>query len=32
MTLNKRRARPKVVPIVGDLFDVVLQFTAALKA
>lgn len=32
MTLNKRRARPKVVPIVGDLFDTVPRFTAALKA
>jgi len=31
MTLNKRRARPRVVPIVGDLFETVPQFTAALK-
>ncbi len=31
MTLNQRRARPKVVPIVGDLFETVPQFTAALK-
>ena len=31
MTLNKRRARPKVMPIVGDLFDAVPQFTAALR-
>jgi electron transfer flavoprotein alpha subunit len=31
MTLNKRRARPKVVPIVGDLFEMVPRFTAALK-
>jgi electron transfer flavoprotein-quinone oxidoreductase len=31
MTLNKRRARPKVVPIVGDLFETVPKFTAALK-
>jgi electron transfer flavoprotein alpha subunit/electron transfer flavoprotein alpha/beta subunit len=31
MTLNKRRARPKVVPIVGDLFETVPRFTAALK-
>jgi hypothetical protein len=30
MTLNQRRARPKVVPIVGDLFETVPQFTAAL--
>ncbi|MGD1018485.1 MAG: acyl-CoA dehydrogenase family protein [Verrucomicrobiia bacterium] len=32
MTLNKRRARPKVVPIVGDLFETVPRFTSALKA
>ncbi len=32
MTLNQRRARPKVVPIVGDLFETVPQFTAALKS
>ena len=32
MTLNKRRARPRVVPIVGDLFETVPRFTAALKA
>lgn len=32
MTLNKRRARPKVVPIVGDLFETVPRFTAALKS
>jgi len=32
MTLNKRRARPKVVPIAGDLFETVPRFTAALKA
>ncbi|HUI06719.1 MAG TPA: acyl-CoA dehydrogenase family protein [Verrucomicrobiae bacterium] len=31
MTLNKRRARPKVFPIVGDLFELVPKFTAALK-
>jgi electron transfer flavoprotein alpha subunit len=31
MTLNKRRARPKVVPIVGDLYELVPRFTAALK-
>jgi electron transfer flavoprotein alpha subunit len=31
MTLNKRRARPKVVPVVGDLFELVPKFTAALK-
>ena len=31
MTLNKRRASPKVVPIVGDLFELVPRFTAALK-
>ena len=32
MTLNQRRARPKVVPIVGDLFETVPRFTAALKS
>ncbi len=32
MTLNKRRARPKVVPIVGDLFELVPKLTAALKS
>jgi electron transfer flavoprotein alpha subunit len=32
MTLNQRRARPKVVPIVGDLFATVPEFTVALKA
>jgi electron transfer flavoprotein alpha subunit len=32
MTLNRRRVRPKVVPIVGDLFETVPRFTAALKA
>ena len=31
MTLNKRRARPKVVPVIGDLFETVPRFTAALK-
>jgi electron transfer flavoprotein-quinone oxidoreductase len=31
MTLNQRRARPKVVPIVGDLYELVPKFTAALK-
>jgi electron transfer flavoprotein alpha subunit/electron transfer flavoprotein alpha/beta subunit len=31
MTLNKRRARPKVIPIVGDLFELVPKLTAALK-
>ncbi len=31
MTLNTRRARPKVVPIVGDLYETVPQFMAALK-
>ena len=31
MTLNQRRARPKVVPIVGDLFETVPRLTAALK-
>jgi electron transfer flavoprotein alpha subunit len=32
MTLNKRRARPQVVPIVGDLFETVPKLTAALKS
>jgi len=32
MTLNQRRAQPKVVPIVGDLFETVPAFTAALQA
>jgi len=32
MTLNQRRARPKVVPIVGDLFETVPRFTEALKS
>jgi electron transfer flavoprotein alpha subunit len=32
MTLNQRRARPKVLPIVGDLFELVPKFTAALKS
>jgi electron transfer flavoprotein alpha subunit len=32
MTLNRRRARPKVVPIVGDLYELVPKFTAALKS
>jgi electron transfer flavoprotein alpha subunit len=31
MTLNTRRARPKVVPIVGDLYETVPQFLKALK-
>jgi electron transfer flavoprotein alpha subunit len=31
MTLNQRRARPKVVPVVGDLFETVPRFTVALK-
>jgi electron transfer flavoprotein-quinone oxidoreductase len=31
MTLNKRRARPGVVPIVGDLFETVPRFTKALR-
>jgi electron transfer flavoprotein alpha subunit len=32
MTLNKRRAHPKVVPIVGDLYETVPQFIASLKS
>ncbi|HUJ11407.1 MAG TPA: acyl-CoA dehydrogenase family protein [Verrucomicrobiae bacterium] len=31
MTLNKRRAQPKVIPIVGDLFELVPKLTTALK-
>ncbi len=30
MTLNQRRERPVVVPVVGDLFQTVPRFTAAL--
>jgi hypothetical protein len=32
MTLNQRRARPKVYPVVGDLFQTVPQFMQALAA
>jgi len=32
MTLNQRRERPKVYPVVGNLFDTVPKFIAALKA
>jgi electron transfer flavoprotein alpha subunit len=32
MTLNKRRARPKVVPVVGDLYELVPRFIDALKS
>ncbi len=31
MTLNQRRARPEVVPVVGDLFETVPALTAALR-
>ncbi|GIW79425.1 MAG: hypothetical protein KatS3mg105_1232 [Gemmatales bacterium] len=31
MTLNQRRARPRVFPVVGDLFETVPAFTATLK-
>jgi len=32
MTLNQRQPRPRVFPIVGDLFETVPAFTAALRA
>jgi len=32
MTLNKRQASPKVIPIIGDLYDTVPRFTNALKS
>jgi electron transfer flavoprotein-quinone oxidoreductase len=31
MTLNQRQAQPRVFPVVGDLFDTVPAFTAALQ-
>jgi electron transfer flavoprotein alpha subunit len=31
MTLNQRQPRPKVFPVVGDLFETVPAFTAALE-
>src|SRR5207248_6937929 len=31
MTLNQRQARPKVYPVIGDLFETVPAFTAALE-
>jgi electron transfer flavoprotein alpha subunit len=31
MTLNQRQARPRVFPVVGDLFETVPAFTAALE-
>jgi electron transfer flavoprotein alpha subunit len=31
MTLNQRQARPRVFPVVGDLFETVPAFTAALR-
>jgi hypothetical protein len=30
MTLNQRQARPRVFPVVGDLFETVPAFIAAL--
>ncbi len=30
LTLNQRRARPKVIPLVGDLYELVPEFTKAL--
>jgi electron transfer flavoprotein-quinone oxidoreductase len=32
MTLNKRRARPRVVPLVGDLYGLAPKFIAALES
>ena len=32
MTLNQRRARPKVYPVAGDLFKTVPQFMEGLKS
>ena len=32
MTLNQRQPRPRVFPVVGDLFETVPAFTAALRA
>jgi electron transfer flavoprotein-quinone oxidoreductase len=31
MTLNKRKPRPRIVPIVGDLYELVPRFTQSLK-
>jgi alkylation response protein AidB-like acyl-CoA dehydrogenase/flavin-dependent dehydrogenase/electron transfer flavoprotein alpha subunit/ferredoxin-like protein FixX len=31
MTLNQRRAQPRVFPVIGDLFETVPAFTAALR-
>jgi electron transfer flavoprotein alpha subunit len=31
MTLNQRQARPRVFPVVGDLFETVPALTAALR-
>jgi electron transfer flavoprotein-quinone oxidoreductase len=31
MTLNRQRARPRVLPVVGDLFESVPAFTSALR-
>src|SRR5207248_606035 len=32
MTLNQRQAHPRVYPVIGDLFDTVLAFIAALES
>ena len=31
MTLNQRQPQPRVFPVLGDLFDTVPTFTAALR-
>jgi hypothetical protein len=31
LTLNERQARPRVYPVIGDLFETIPAFIAALK-